>query len=225
MVAEALAERWGLARPRTASWRGIAEGARRRAGACPAGRRAPRVAVLCPQTYMNDAGRSVGPARGSLQAGARARARRPRRDRPAVRRGAHAPGRRPGRPQRPEVDQARAGQRRVHARARRRRASRHHATRRSSRPTCSAAFARAASEVDELVERACEEVERIVLGERAEPAERGRPRPRPARAASWRMALRMPLRSLLAHVEEDAAALRWRARAATRSCPRRCART
>lgn len=29
--------------------------------------RAPRVAVLCPQTYMNDAGRSVGPARGTLK--------------------------------------------------------------------------------------------------------------------------------------------------------------
>ena len=29
--------------------------------------RAPRVAVLLPQTYMNDAGQSVGPARGALQ--------------------------------------------------------------------------------------------------------------------------------------------------------------
>ena len=28
--------------------------------------RRPRVAVLWPQTYMNDAGRSVGPARGAL---------------------------------------------------------------------------------------------------------------------------------------------------------------
>src|SRR5207237_890136 len=27
----------------------------------------PRVAVLCPQTFMNDAGRSVGPARGALK--------------------------------------------------------------------------------------------------------------------------------------------------------------
>ncbi len=31
------------------------------------GKRAPRVALLCPQTYMNDAGRSVGPARGALK--------------------------------------------------------------------------------------------------------------------------------------------------------------
>jgi peptidyl-tRNA hydrolase, PTH1 family len=40
-------------------------------GADPAGAAAssaaPRVAVLCPQTYMNDAGRSVGPARGALK--------------------------------------------------------------------------------------------------------------------------------------------------------------
>jgi PTH1 family peptidyl-tRNA hydrolase len=28
---------------------------------------APRVAILCPQTFMNDAGRSVGPARGALK--------------------------------------------------------------------------------------------------------------------------------------------------------------
>ncbi len=34
----------------------------------PTGRTsAPRVAVLCPQTYMNDAGRSVGPARGAFK--------------------------------------------------------------------------------------------------------------------------------------------------------------
>jgi peptidyl-tRNA hydrolase, PTH1 family len=34
-------------------------------GGAPA--RGPRVAVLWPQTYMNDAGRSVGPARGSYK--------------------------------------------------------------------------------------------------------------------------------------------------------------
>jgi PTH1 family peptidyl-tRNA hydrolase len=37
------------------------------AGAAAATALAPRVAVLCPQTYMNDAGRSVGPARGALK--------------------------------------------------------------------------------------------------------------------------------------------------------------
>jgi peptidyl-tRNA hydrolase, PTH1 family len=37
------------------------------AAARPAAPAAPaRVAVLCPQTFMNDAGRSVGPARGAL---------------------------------------------------------------------------------------------------------------------------------------------------------------
>jgi peptidyl-tRNA hydrolase, PTH1 family len=37
------------------------------AGAAASAAPAPRVAVLCPQTYMNDAGRSVGPARGALK--------------------------------------------------------------------------------------------------------------------------------------------------------------
>jgi peptidyl-tRNA hydrolase len=32
-----------------------------------AGGPGPRVAVLCPQTYMNDVGRSVGPARGAFK--------------------------------------------------------------------------------------------------------------------------------------------------------------
>ncbi len=93
MVADALAERWELPRPKT-RFRGlIAEG---RAGAdavkYPEGtvsaegrpgaavtsraegtgvgngpRRAPRVAVLWPQTFMNEAGRSAGPARGSYK--------------------------------------------------------------------------------------------------------------------------------------------------------------
>ncbi len=74
-VAEALVERWTLS-PARDRFRGrLAEG-RVRAGAldgAPAagthspGTGMPRVAVLCPQTYMNDAGRSVGPARGSLK--------------------------------------------------------------------------------------------------------------------------------------------------------------
>ena len=33
----------------------------------PGAPKPPRVAVLCPQTYMNDAGRSVGPARGAFK--------------------------------------------------------------------------------------------------------------------------------------------------------------
>jgi len=82
MVADILAERWEL-RPARERFRGrIAEG---RVGDLPGGGPSlggspgeppgraialpgrPRVAVLWPQTYMNDAGRSVGPARGALK--------------------------------------------------------------------------------------------------------------------------------------------------------------
>ena len=68
-VANRLAERWQLPRAKTKFGGLLSEG---RTG--PGG---PRVAVLLPQTYMNDAGRSVGPARGALQARARAGARDP----------------------------------------------------------------------------------------------------------------------------------------------------
>jgi PTH1 family peptidyl-tRNA hydrolase len=57
-VAEALVARWQLPKP-----------AKRYAGVLTQGRTGPggpRVAVLMPQTYMNEAGRSVGPARGAL---------------------------------------------------------------------------------------------------------------------------------------------------------------
>lgn len=57
-TAEELAARWGLPKLK-AKYSGLfADG---RTG--PGG---PRVAVLLPQTYMNDAGTSVGPARGAL---------------------------------------------------------------------------------------------------------------------------------------------------------------
>ncbi|MHB1836695.1 MAG: aminoacyl-tRNA hydrolase [Solirubrobacteraceae bacterium] len=58
-VARLLNERWSLGRPKS-RWRGLATDGRIGAGA-------PRVAILMPQTYMNDAGRSVGPARGELR--------------------------------------------------------------------------------------------------------------------------------------------------------------
>jgi peptidyl-tRNA hydrolase, PTH1 family len=58
-VATALAARWDLPKARTRFNAMLSQG---RAG--PGG---PRVAVLLPQTYMNEAGRSVGPARGSLK--------------------------------------------------------------------------------------------------------------------------------------------------------------
>ena len=58
-VARELARRWDLGRFKS-RYRGlIAEGR--------AGVGGPRVAVLMPQTYMNDAGTSVGPARGELR--------------------------------------------------------------------------------------------------------------------------------------------------------------
>jgi PTH1 family peptidyl-tRNA hydrolase len=59
VVAEALHDRWDLPRFRSKFAGRIAEG---RTG--PGG---PRVAILLPQTYMNDAGDSVGPARGALK--------------------------------------------------------------------------------------------------------------------------------------------------------------
>jgi peptidyl-tRNA hydrolase, PTH1 family len=58
-VADALMARWDLPRPKRKFGGELSEG---RAG--PGG---PRVAVLKPQTYMNEAGRSVGPARGAYK--------------------------------------------------------------------------------------------------------------------------------------------------------------
>ena len=68
-VAEALVERWGLGRAKDRFRGRLAEGRVRAGapGASPTTAPAPRVAVLCPQTYMNDAGRSVGPARGAFK--------------------------------------------------------------------------------------------------------------------------------------------------------------
>jgi PTH1 family peptidyl-tRNA hydrolase len=58
LVAERLVERWQLGKPRKAF-----------AGLYADGRleRGPRVGVLMPQTYMNESGRSAGPARGALK--------------------------------------------------------------------------------------------------------------------------------------------------------------
>jgi PTH1 family peptidyl-tRNA hydrolase len=60
-VADALIERWDLPKPKRRFAGELTEG---RIG--PGG---PRVAVLRPQTYMNEAGRSVGPARGAYRLG------------------------------------------------------------------------------------------------------------------------------------------------------------
>jgi peptidyl-tRNA hydrolase, PTH1 family len=58
-VADALIARWDLPKPKKKFAGELSEG---RTG--PGG---PRVAVLKPQTYMNEAGRSVGPARGAYK--------------------------------------------------------------------------------------------------------------------------------------------------------------
>jgi PTH1 family peptidyl-tRNA hydrolase len=58
-VANRLAQRWELPRAKAKYAGLLTEG---RTG--PGG---PRVAILLPQTYMNDAGRSVGPARGAYK--------------------------------------------------------------------------------------------------------------------------------------------------------------
>src|SRR5437588_9946564 len=58
-VAELLADRWELGKGKV-KYRGLLREGR-------AGVGGPRVALLLPQTYMNDAGRSVGAARGAAK--------------------------------------------------------------------------------------------------------------------------------------------------------------
>jgi peptidyl-tRNA hydrolase, PTH1 family len=57
-VASELAARWGLSKPKS-RYRGLLSEGRTGPGG-------PRVALLMPQTFMNEAGASVGPARGAL---------------------------------------------------------------------------------------------------------------------------------------------------------------
>jgi peptidyl-tRNA hydrolase, PTH1 family len=58
-VAERLRARWELGKPKS-RYRGLIADGR-------AGVGGPRVAILTPQTFMNEAGKSVGPARGELR--------------------------------------------------------------------------------------------------------------------------------------------------------------
>lgn len=67
MVAEALVERWRLGRAKDRFRGRLVEGRVISGSPQPGVPPAPRVAVLCPQTFMNDTGRSVGPARGSFK--------------------------------------------------------------------------------------------------------------------------------------------------------------
>jgi PTH1 family peptidyl-tRNA hydrolase len=60
-VAALAAERWGLPRAKK-KYAGLFTDGRTGPGG-------PRVGVLLPQTYMNDSGKSVGPARGALGVG------------------------------------------------------------------------------------------------------------------------------------------------------------
>jgi peptidyl-tRNA hydrolase, PTH1 family len=61
-VAEALIERWELGAPKK-TFAGLYADGRITGAPHPA----PRVGVLLPQTYMNESGRSAGPARGALK--------------------------------------------------------------------------------------------------------------------------------------------------------------
>ncbi len=58
-VARALIARWGLGKPKSKFAGELAEGR--------AGVGGPRVAILLPQTFMNESGRSAGPARGAYK--------------------------------------------------------------------------------------------------------------------------------------------------------------
>ena len=119
----------------------------------------------CPRRYMNEAGTSVGPARGALKVALdhvlvvhdeidlpfgeiRARTRR-----------------RPGRPQRPEVAQSRARVGRFPPRADRRRAARRPPIPTASPPTSSAGSASRRPTSQALIEEAADAAERIVLGD------------------------------------------------------------
>jgi PTH1 family peptidyl-tRNA hydrolase len=62
LVAEALIARWGLGKPKKAFAGLYADGRMGLPGVDSA-----RVGVLLPQTFMNDSGRSAGPARGALK--------------------------------------------------------------------------------------------------------------------------------------------------------------
>jgi PTH1 family peptidyl-tRNA hydrolase len=66
MVIGRLLERWELKRSKDRFKAQLSEG-RPPAFALAPGAQRPRVALICPQTYYNDAGRSVGPARGSFK--------------------------------------------------------------------------------------------------------------------------------------------------------------
>lgn len=66
-VARELAKRWSLGRSRTKFAGELYDGSARPSTGPAVGTDPARVAVLLPQTFMNESGRSVGPARGQLK--------------------------------------------------------------------------------------------------------------------------------------------------------------
>ena len=82
-IARTLIARWELPKPKS-RYRGLLSEGRTGPGG-------PRVAVLMPQTFMNDAGHVGRPRARGAEGAARPRARAPRRDRPAVRRDPRPP--------------------------------------------------------------------------------------------------------------------------------------
>ena len=156
-VANALGARWDLPKAKT-KYRGLFTEGR-------AGIGGPRVALLLPQTYMNEAGESVGPARGALKVPLeRVLVLHDEIDLP-VRRHPHARRRRPGRPQRPEVAAPRPRRPRLRPRADRRRAARLDRPRHRRRLRPRPVHASRKADVQDLVDRARDAAEALVLGD------------------------------------------------------------
>jgi PTH1 family peptidyl-tRNA hydrolase len=65
-VAERLRTRWDLGKPKS-KYRGLLTDGRTVVAGGGGREQIARVAILMPQTYMNEAGKSVGPARGELR--------------------------------------------------------------------------------------------------------------------------------------------------------------
>ncbi len=155
-VADALIERWDLPKPKK-KFGGLVDRGAHRAGRPARGR--ARAADL------HERGGPLGLAGARrLRRRPRPRARPARRDRPALRRGARPPRRRPGRPQRAEVAASASSAGPTSTACGSASGARTRPTRTSSPATCSGGSARRPEEVRELVERARDEAERLVLG-------------------------------------------------------------
>ena len=119
-----------------------------------------QVALLKPETYMNESGPLGAGGRGVLQARARRGPRRPRRERPRARPAPGAARRRPRRPQRPALGRAAPRHPGLPAPARRRRPPRPRRPRVRSPTTCSPTSSRTRTPT-RLVARAADAVETL----------------------------------------------------------------